>query len=134
MTNCWFKSLWRFVSKEEIVLKKEDPGTLPLQREGDEFVMEKLIRICDWTDLEIIKFNCCRIKMQVLTMDDIIHSDGVTLRQQMKSYMPSEVIGSWYEWARENPSAADWAIWRRGLLLLTSTSEKLPFFENLGPE
>jgi hypothetical protein len=46
--------------------------------------------------------------------------------------MPSEVIGSWYEWAQENPSAVDWAIWRRGLLLLMSTSEKLPFFEKLG--
>jgi hypothetical protein len=43
------------------------------------------------------------------------------------------VIGSRYEWARENPSAADWAIWRRGLLLLTSTSEKLPFFEKTQP-
>jgi hypothetical protein len=94
--------------------------------------MEKLIRICDWTDWEIIKFNRCRIKMQVLTMADIIHSDGVMLRQQMKSYMPSEVISSWYEWARENPSAVDWAIWRRGLLLLMSTSEKLPFFEKHG--
>jgi hypothetical protein len=69
--------------------------------------------------------------MQVLTMANIIHCDGVTLRQQMKSYMPSEVIGSQYEWARENPSAADWAIWRRGLLLLTSTSKKLPFFKKL---
>jgi hypothetical protein len=59
--------------------------------------MEKLIRTCDWTDLEIIKFNHCRIKMQVLTMADIIHGNGVALRQRMKSYMPSEVIGSWYE-------------------------------------
>jgi hypothetical protein len=59
LTNCWFKGLWRFVSKEEIVLKKEDPITLPLQQEGNEFVMEKLIRTCDWTDLEIIKFNRC---------------------------------------------------------------------------
>jgi hypothetical protein len=50
LTNGWFKSLWRFVLKEEIVLKKEDPVTLPLQREGDEFVKEKLIRICDWLD------------------------------------------------------------------------------------
>jgi hypothetical protein len=51
----------------------------------------------------------------------------------MKSYMPSEVIGSRrYEWAQENPSAVDWAIWRRGLLLLTTTSKKLPFFEKLG--
>jgi hypothetical protein len=81
LTNCWFKSLWRFVSKEEIVLKKEDPVTLPLQREGDEFVMEKLIRICDWTDLEIIKFNRCQIKMQVLTMANIIHGNGVALQQ-----------------------------------------------------
>jgi hypothetical protein len=94
--------------------------------------MEKLIRICDWTDLEIIKFNRCQIKMQVLTMADIIHGDGVSLRQRMKSYMPSEVISSQYKWARENPSAADWAIWRLGLLLLMSTSKKLPFFEKLG--
>jgi hypothetical protein len=43
--------------------------------------MEKLIRICDWTDLEIIKFNHCQIKMQVLTMANIIHGDGVALRQ-----------------------------------------------------
>jgi hypothetical protein len=46
--------------------------------------------------------------------------------------MLSEVIGSQYEWARESPSAADWAIWRWGLLLLMSTSKKLPFFEKLG--
>jgi hypothetical protein len=43
--------------------------------------MEKLIRICDWTDLEIIKFNRCQIKMQVLTMANIIHGNGVALQQ-----------------------------------------------------
>ena len=132
LTDCWFTGLWRFASKEDIVLKKEDPVILPLQREGDEFIMEKLIRLCDWGNSDIIKFNRCRIKMQALTMADIIHGDGITLRDRMKSYMPTEVPGSKYEWARENPSAADWAIWRRGLLLLTSSSETLPFFDKLG--
>ena len=44
LTSCWFKPLRKFVSQEGIVLRQENPITLPMQREGDEFVMERLIR------------------------------------------------------------------------------------------
>jgi hypothetical protein len=67
--------------KRGIVLKKEDPVTLPLQREVDKFVMEKLIQICDWTDLE----NKIDAKYEPADLDKIARNcDYLTDDEQMQ--------------------------------------------------
>jgi hypothetical protein len=74
-------------------------------------VIEHLIQLLDWGNANIIKFNWCHIKMQVLTLADIIHGEGITIRQGMMSFRSGEVLGSRYEWAREDPCSSDWAMW-----------------------
>ena len=68
--------------------------------------------------------------MQVVTLADVIHGDGVTLRQHMKSFSTDEVGSSRYDWAREDLSSRDWTLWCEGLKI-TSQNETLPFFDSL---
>ena len=53
VTYGWFKELWHFVSNEEIVLCQENLVIPPLQCEGDEFIKEKLIQVCNWDQADI---------------------------------------------------------------------------------
>jgi hypothetical protein len=57
MTDCWYKDLWDFVLKQNIMLKDECPVLPPLLWERDEFVMEKLTHICGWGKKAFIWFN-----------------------------------------------------------------------------
>lgn len=75
--------------------------------------MEWLIQRCNWSDADICKFNQCRVKMQVVTLADVIHGNGITLMDSMKAYTPEAVGDSKYDWAREEPASSDWTIWRR---------------------
>ena len=131
-TDGWFKNLWEFVSDEGITLRQDDPAIPPLQREYDEYIMEKLVTIGSWGPKDLQSFNRCRIKMQCVTMADIVHGDGKTLNKNMKSFSPEAAGNSKYDWANEAPSPQDWARWREGLKLLTSQNETLPFSERLG--
>lgn len=110
-TDVWFHSLWRFVSEEDIILCKEELAVPSLQWENDEFIMEWLIQKCDWSNADIVCFNCCHIRMQVLGLTNIIHDDGITLCQRIKSPNDREIEDSKYEWAHEFPSSSDWGIW-----------------------
>ena len=114
-TYGWWQNLWEFVSTEKITLRQEAPFIPPLQREDDYYVMERLIQRCNWSDVDIRKFNRCRIKMQVVTLADLIHGDGISLRENMKTYSPEAAGDSKYDWAREEPARSDWTIWRKGL-------------------
>ena len=127
--NIWIKSLWQFVLEEGIILCDKDPAVPPLQCNNDEFIMEWLLRVCNWSQGDIIKFNHCCIRMQVLTLADIIHGDGISLQQCMKSPNDGKIGESKYDWARESPSSTNCGIWWMGLKLLTSENEMLPFYE-----
>jgi hypothetical protein len=63
----------------------------------------------------IFKYSTVQIKMQVVMMADIIHGDGITLMDQMKSYSSEAVSISKYEWACGEPTHQDWKIWQKGL-------------------
>jgi hypothetical protein len=73
--------------------------------------MEQLIQQCNWSNVDIRKFNRCRTKMQVVTLADLIHGDGISLRENMKTYLPKAAGNSKYDWAQEEPTRSDWTIW-----------------------
>jgi len=81
---------------------------------------------------DLIRLKQCRIRKQVLTMADIIASDGVHLQQDAHTYVPSLGKPSWYEWAKELPSGRDWTLWQQALSLITSQNGSFPFFDSLG--
>jgi hypothetical protein len=57
--------------------------------------------------------NAKQFKMQVVMMADIIHVDGITLMDQMKSYSPDTVSTSKYDWPCKEPTHQDWNIWHK---------------------
>ena len=61
LTDCWTKGIWEFASKYDIALLVDEYMLLALQRVGNKFIMEKLIRIGNFMQAELIRFNWCRI-------------------------------------------------------------------------
>lgn len=59
MTDCWVKSTWEFVSKHNIQLYNPNYVLPPLQREGDEFIMERLTQMHCLLPDALIKVNRC---------------------------------------------------------------------------
>lgn len=133
VTDCWFKGLWEFVSMHDIKLECDDYPMPHLQREHDEFVMDKLISLRKFDKGELAAFNRCRLRMEVLTMADIIEGDGSSLRWDVSAWSPAHgYFSSSYEWPNEQPSTKDWAVWRKGLRYLTSDSGTLDYLMSLG--
>jgi len=132
-TDCWIKSLWWFVSTYDILLTDRDYKVPPLQREGDEFIMERLVMSERFNEEVLIRINRCRIKKQVLTMADIMAGDGVHLQRDVHVYThPFGVPTSKYDWAKEEPASRDWTLWRYATKAVTSENGTLPFFDSLG--
>jgi hypothetical protein len=131
-TYGWWTNLWEFVSDKNILLCQEDPIIPPLQHEDDQYVMERIISHTPRSKADIRIFNQCQIKMQVVMMADIIHADGIMLMDQMTSYSPDTVNMSKYDWPCKEPTHQDWNIWQKGLQIITSENETLPYDEKLG--
>jgi len=101
-TDCWIKVLWWFVSTYNIWLMDRNSHPPPLQCEGDEFFMERLVMSKRFNEAALLCINWCHIKLQVLTMADIIAGDGVHLQRDVHAYTcPVGLPRSRYDWAKE---------------------------------
>ena len=131
-TQCWVKGLWQFASEHHILLENPTYRTPPLQCKGDEYIMECLVLMDYYGNADLIRINHCRICKQVLTMSNIICSDGVYLRHNAHAFIPMLQPPSKYDWANKWPSHSDWNLWQAALKILTSQNLSLPFFDHLG--
>ena len=131
-TQCWVKGLWQFASEHHILLENPTYCTPPLQHKGNEYIMEHLVLMDYYGNADLIRINRCRIRKQVLTMSNIICSDGVYLCRDAHTFIPMLQPPSKYDWANKRPSHSDWNLWQAALKILTSQNLSLPFFDRLG--
>jgi len=132
-TNCWIKVLWWFISTYEIWLMDRKFQPPSLQCKGDEFIMERLVMLERFNEAALLCINWCRIKLQVLTMADIIAGNGIHLQRDAHVY--TYLVGlprSRYNWAREELGHGNWILWGHALKAVMSKNGALPFFNSLG--
>ena len=130
-TQCWVKGLWQFASEHCILLENPTYHTSPLQCIGNEYIMECLVLMDYYGNADLIHINHCQIRKQVLTMSDIIYSNGVYLHCDAHTFIHTLQPPNKYDWANEQPSHSDWNLWRAALKILTSQNLSLPFFDHL---
>ena len=99
LTRCRIRSTWEFIDKCDIDLY----GTYSrskLQREGDEFLMERLlIRYSDYfSPKEIRNINKCRLYLRVLTLADIYECNGRIIYQKTLNGNRHKDRISTYKW------------------------------------
>jgi len=108
-TNCWIKSLWRFVDFSRIQLTPFVPILPPQQRIGDGSIMEMALQ-AHLPKATVLAINRCRIAHHALYWSDVTNGWGDRISPAMLSPPPNSPRSTW-AWPPEHPTRADWAIW-----------------------
>jgi len=110
LTDCWLKSLWRFLSDAGLHLQASGGSGLHLQREQDTFLMDSLVSLAAYTPATLQALNRCRLYMRCLSLADISTGTGDRLHPPLYTRF-SPQPPSPFLWPMEHPSPADWASW-----------------------
>jgi hypothetical protein len=133
LTFCWIKILWEHLWKSNLLLCNSEQVLPPkLQREGDLFIMERLILLGGLTADQEIRFNCCRLSYQAMTLADIMMGDGSKVTKHALEVSRLSRASSKWDWPNERPCNRDIRCWCKGLCLITSENWGLPFSMHLG--
>jgi hypothetical protein len=105
LTFCWIKILWEHLWK--ILLCNSEQVLPKLQREGDFFIMERLILSGGLTAEQEIRFNRCRLSYQAMTLADIMMGDGSKVTKHALEVSPLSRASSKWDWPNERPCNRD---------------------------
>ena len=118
-TRCWMSTLWQDISRLPITIQYSSPNLLKLQRDGDEYIMEVIIREGFLRQTQYKSFNRVRLFHQTYSLADILNGDGTRIRQSLfKRDRPKE--NSSFHWPATYPSNADFDLWNQTLLTIQS--------------
>ena len=117
LTTSLVKSIWEFISMNEIVLEGEIAHP-ELQRIGDEYLMKIFVESTLWMKRELIGMNRVRIDLQVYSVADISDGEGKHICDWAFGMRKAPERESKWRWPREAPGGADKRAWRKGLALL----------------
>ena len=125
----WLSSTWDFMTEASALLTLSDQWTLPLDRQNDCHLMPRLVSLATTFSLstpDLIKFNRCRLYLQVLTLSDIVDSSGNTIDTDFWKGYKNKRISS-LSWPKEDrPGPTSWTIWRRLLCRLCTIKSRSP--------
>ena len=77
VTKTWVTHAWKFCSDRGLTIE-ETTKQIPLQCEGDRFIMDKLLKH-QWSTGELRQINMCRMYLRATTMADIASGDGLQI-------------------------------------------------------
>ena len=130
LTNCWTKSLWRFVKEYNINLQgKYDKPTKVCER--DEGIMDVLVNALtsnNTTEDEILIINRCRLYLQIVTLSDICCSDGLRIDHDIYVGERNEDRKSRWIWPEQaRPNTKEWETWKRTIDIIIQ-----PYLQKIG--
>lgn len=129
LTHCWLKVLWQRLWEHDIVLRQpEAEQFLPkLQREGDFFIMERIVHSQGFSEDNMVRMNRCRLAFRAMTIADVLTGDGVKVTTAAQSIRRLDRPLSSWDWPNERPCNIDVRRWKDGLKRITSENFSLPF-------
>ena len=115
----WLASLQTYLKHINGYFELDDPGVLPLQRENDDYIMDRIIRSHRFHTKQIIQLNLCRLYLKVATISDITMPDGKTIDPSFEAGEPSLFTPTsnllWPYQVRPPESA--WKLWKRAYFI-----------------
>ena len=123
-TDSWVKALWEKVDKLGITLLLEYTS-IPKPRENDNTIMSAMVTM-GYRGKELKSINRVRIAQEALFVSDITTANGKYIEAHLQSWWVESLEGdmgehrSKLQFSREDPTAADWKIWKKALQRLTS--------------
>ena len=123
----WHASLRAFLNHSGTTLLLDDKGVLPIQRQYDTHIMDRILASGMYKEDEIRFINNCRLYLQATTIADLAHPDGETLDLAMLEGKPSlqSSISNLVLVHQERPVESAWELWRKCNLLWSEESGKL---------
>jgi len=129
-TDCWVKTLWRFVDEAQITLSPLTPLLPSPPRQGDAALMD-LVMSLHLTRPTTMALNRCRIAYQVFFCSDITNGWGDQISSSVLRDVPPTSKSLW-TWPKECPSKADLRLWS-SFLHDSSFSSSSRLIHPLGP-
>jgi len=135
VTHCWFRSLWEKISLFRLTIDIQNVP-LKLPRVGDQWLMRVFIE-AGIPQERLIRLNRVRVHQQVLFLSCVLGAGGKTLDEKYLSPRPEDQVWSMLRFPKEQPTAADFAIWKTALLQIApggSINDRLGKFLTEGPK
>jgi hypothetical protein len=133
LNDCFWKSVWHFISTHGITLSYVNQVLPYPQHTGDAFLMESFIELKGITRADLLTCNCCQLALStVSSLADITTGDGFHIQEDCTGMVPSLTQCSQWDFPVKHPSTQDKACWRTTLKSLTSNTYELPLHQHLG--
>jgi len=129
-TDCWLKSIWRFIDFANIQLIPESPVIPPAPRMGDTMIMDSVM-LASLPLPSVLAINCCWIAHKALYWSDLATGRGNFISPLFLQPPKSTDTSSWL-WPPETPSKSDWATWA-SFLRNSPVTSNLRLLVPLGP-
>ena len=115
----WMTSMRAFLNTTNSSIQLDEPCVPPRQRDGDEYIMDLILAANHYSNAEIRKLNYCRLFINAITVADLAMPCGKMLDMEKAQGRPGQhsSISSHLAIHQAAPSANEWRLWRRALLL-----------------
>ena len=81
--------LWQYLNNIRGSIELEDPGTPPIQRVNDAYIMDMVLASGKFKPAQIRQTNYCRMYLQAVTISDISRANGKEVNMLMCQEQPS---------------------------------------------
>ena len=117
------KIMWKNLGSLEKELLWRDLPSLPLQREGDTYIMADFSSLYDMYKRTISRLKQVRLSMKIYAMSDLTTGNSLSIQQDMVVVCtPGTEEQNQYEWPQEQSTADDRRIWAERLQEITSAN------------
>jgi hypothetical protein len=84
LTFCWIKILWENLWIHKVSLQDPDQILPKVQLDGDFFLMERLVQLQVFSDMDLLHFNWCQLAYKPMTAADVLNGEGVMVMHDAK--------------------------------------------------
>jgi hypothetical protein len=116
VTKGWLHSIWEFATTYKIKIQRPQcENAREWKNQNDSYIMKDVCSNSNWGIRELLKFNCCRLYLQVELISDIVTADGKQIRQQawkgIKDEGHTNYVKNYFQ--QQRPGETAWSLWRR---------------------
>jgi hypothetical protein len=117
LTVCWSKSLRTFLQFLDAEIELHQDQVLPIQRQYDENVMDRILSSEAFTDKAIKQINNCQLFPQSVTISDLCTACGTRLDPFFLKGETSLLSSTtnWITTNQQRPGEPAWKTWRRAM-------------------
>ena len=123
----WIASVRLFLASINASIELDDPGTPPMQRQHDKYIMDMIIQSNLFTPNEVRKLNYCRLYLQALTIADLVKTDGQTLdhAKLQGHYSLMSTHNRLLPIHQSKPANSVWVLWKKANLIWSEPDGRL---------